>query len=65
MAHKSREPQRRQRFKKSRPHDRGEKYVGPQLAAGEATGFWEPVALQRTVSRSGEAHALILKFKER
>lgn len=73
MAHKSREPGRAVRGKLSRPRDRGEKYVGPQLLPGERAGRPWPrrgdsesvvsqAARRRRLARRGSAHDLIRKL---
>jgi hypothetical protein len=71
MAHRSREPGRSVRGKLSRPRDRGEKYVGPQVLPGEARawprrGDSESVisqaARRRRLARRGSAHELIRKL---
>lgn len=71
MAHKSREPGRIVRGKLSRPRDRGEKYVGPQLLPAE-TRSWprrgdrdsviSQAARRRRLARRGSAHELIRKL---
>ena len=73
MAHKSREPERAVRGKLTRPHDRGERYVAPQILPEEAAGSaWSkdeaPAARSSRVLRhrkrapGGEAHDLIRKL---
>lgn len=75
MAHKSREPERSVRGKLTRPHDRGEKYVGPQLLPEERSGQSWPkrddvdtvisqAARRRRLARRGSAHELIRKLDE-
>lgn len=71
MAHKSREPGRAVRGKLTRPHDRGDKHVGPQLLPAEGRawprrGDTESVisqaARRRRIARRGSAHELIRKL---
>jgi len=75
MAHKSRQPGRTVRGKLSRPHDRGEKYVGPQLLPAERSGRDWPrrgdsesvisqAARRRRLARRGSAHELIRKLDQ-
>lgn len=52
----------------TRPHDRGEKYVGPQILPGETSDFATPgwpisrVIRQRRLARTEAAHELIRKL---
>jgi hypothetical protein len=73
MAHKSREPERLVRGKLTRPHDRGQKYVAPQILPGEDRGsVWSKEESpegtvgselrRRRLERTGEAHDLIQKL---
>ena len=76
MAHKSREPERSVRGKLTKPHDRGEKYVAPQILPGEGSGSaWSSDAeapgetagqelRRRRNSRRGSAHELIQKLDD-
>jgi hypothetical protein len=76
MAHKSREPERSVRGKMTRPRDRGEKYVGPQILPGEDSGSaWSNDAVadgetvgqalrRRRLERHGSAHELIQKLDD-
>lgn len=68
MAHRSREPGRLERFKKTRPRDRGEKYVAPMidgdLEPEPATGGTITAKRRRhRLERLGEAHELLLHAK--
>jgi hypothetical protein len=72
MAHKSREPERLVRGKLTRPHDRGDKHVGPQFMPGEEEdrtwprggpgGVITHAARRRRLARHGAAHELIKKL---
>jgi hypothetical protein len=74
MAHRSREPGRAVRGKVSRPHDRGQKYVAPQVLPGERAGRWpkrgdsesvvSQAARRRRLARRGSAHELIKKLDQ-
>lgn len=75
MAHKSRAPGRSVRGKLTRPHDRGEKDVGPRLLPSESSGRSWPkrgdadsvisqAARRRRLARRGSAHELIRKLDE-
>lgn len=69
MAHKTREPERAVRGKMTRPRDRGEKYVAPQILPEETEGA-EPIpggpvsreVRRRRLARRGAAHDLIRKL---
>jgi hypothetical protein len=73
MAHKTRESERSVRGKMTRPRDRGEKYVAPQMLPGEDAGLaWtrrqemrgavRRVLRRRRIARRGPAHDLIRKL---
>jgi hypothetical protein len=74
MAHKTREPERLVRGKMTKPRDRGEKYVAPQILPEETEGrSWSKdeavpsgpvgrVLRRRRLMRRGEAHDLIQKL---
>jgi hypothetical protein len=73
MAHKTREPERMMRAKMTKPRDRGEKYVAPQILPEERAGrAWSTEETsagtvgselrRRRLERTGEAHSLIQKL---